>query len=74
MKTIKLFYIPISALLFTGLFASCNDDFVNTKPLSEVPQELVWTDAGLAQAFVNDLYKYITPCKTSCQQVNSWMS
>ncbi|UIR56435.1 RagB/SusD family nutrient uptake outer membrane protein [Sphingobacterium sp. SRCM116780] len=56
MKTIKLFYIPISALLFTGLFASCNDDFVNTKPLSEVPQELVWTDAGLAQAFVNDLY------------------
>jgi len=37
MKTIKLFYIPISALLFTGLFASCNDDFVNTKPLAEVP-------------------------------------
>ena len=56
MKTIKLFYIPISALLFTGLFASCNDDFVNTKPLAEVPKELVWTDAGLAQAFVNDLY------------------
>lgn len=56
MKTINLFYIPISALLFTGLFASCNDDFVNTKPLAEVPKELVWTDAGLAQAFVNDLY------------------
>jgi len=56
MKTIKLFYIPISALLFTGLLASCNDDFVNTKPLAEVPKELVWTDAGLAQAFVNDLY------------------
>jgi hypothetical protein len=56
MKTIKLFYIPISALLFTGLFSSCNDDFVNTKPLSEVPKELVWTDAGLAQAFVDDLY------------------
>lgn len=56
MKTIKLFYIPISALLFTGLFTSCNDDFVNTKPLNEAPKELVWADAGLAQAFVNDLY------------------
>lgn len=56
MRTIKLFYIPISALLFTGLLTSCNDDFVNTKPLAEVPKELVWTDAGLAQAFVNDLY------------------
>lgn len=56
MKKIKLFYIPISALLFTGLFTNCNDDFVNTKPLNEASKELVWSDAGLAQAFINDIY------------------
>jgi len=49
----KIQYIPLA---FIGLLASCNDDFVNTKPLDEVPKELVWTDPALAQAFVNEIY------------------
>jgi len=56
MKRIKLFYIPVSALLCTALLSACNDDFVNTKPLSEVSEDAVWSDAALAEAFINDLY------------------
>ncbi|MBP3943220.1 RagB/SusD family nutrient uptake outer membrane protein [Sphingobacteriaceae bacterium WQ 2009] len=56
MKNLKLFYIPLSALLFTGLFSACNDDFVSTKPFSEVSDEAVWSDAALSQAFVNEIY------------------
>ncbi|PRY89610.1 RagB/SusD family nutrient uptake outer membrane protein [Mongoliibacter ruber] len=35
---------------------SCNDDFLNTVPLGEVSESAVWTDAGLAEAFVTDIY------------------
>ncbi len=49
----KLQYI---SLAFVGLMASCNDDFVSTRPLNEAPEELVWTDAALAQAFIYEIY------------------
>ncbi|MDX5477336.1 MAG: RagB/SusD family nutrient uptake outer membrane protein, partial [Cyclobacteriaceae bacterium] len=35
---------------------SCNDDFLDTTPLGEVSESAVWTDAGLAEAFVTDIY------------------
>lgn len=35
---------------------SCNDDFLDTTPLGEVSESVVWTDAGLAEAFVTDIY------------------
>lgn len=35
---------------------SCNDDFVNTQPLEEVPKELTWSDPALAEAFVFEIY------------------
>ncbi len=43
----------ITAFVFV---TGCNDDFLNTKPLTEVPESDVWTDAGLAEAFVTDIY------------------
>ncbi|MGO3307664.1 MAG: RagB/SusD family nutrient uptake outer membrane protein, partial [Sphingobacterium sp.] len=42
--------------LITGGLSSCNDDFVSTKPLEEVPAEDVWADGPLAQAFVFEIY------------------
>lgn len=36
---------------------SCNDDFVSTKPLGEVPAADTWKDVGLSEAFVTDLYR-----------------
>ncbi len=53
MKNFKfLLYIG----LIIGGLSSCNDDFVGTKPLEEVPEEDVWVDGPLAQAFVFEIY------------------
>ena len=49
----KLRYIPVALI---GLFAACNDDFVDTAPLDEVPKEAVWSEAALAQAFIFEIY------------------
>jgi starch-binding outer membrane protein, SusD/RagB family len=46
----------LSILLAMGVITSCNDDFVNTQPLTDVPSDAVWKDAGLATAFVTEFY------------------
>lgn len=46
----------LSIMAVTIFVTGCNDDFVNTKPLTEVPSEDVWKDVGLATAFVTELY------------------
>lgn len=54
MNRINIFsLLVITAFVFV---TGCNDDFLNTKPLTEVPESDVWTDAGLAEAFVTDIY------------------
>lgn len=55
-KMKKIANISLLLLVLSAGFQSCNDDFVNTKPLSEVPNELVWSDAGLSEAFVVEIY------------------
>jgi starch-binding outer membrane protein, SusD/RagB family len=47
-----LFGVIIALFVFSG----CNDDFVNTRPLTEVLTEEVWRDPGLADAFVTEIY------------------
>lgn len=44
------------AVLVSFSIWSCNDDFLDTTPLGEVSESAVWTDAGLAEAFVTDIY------------------
>lgn len=41
------------SLLF---ITSCKDDFVSTRPLGEVSEEVTWSDPALAEAFVLDIY------------------
>lgn len=54
MKRIKILALSFFA---TGLMmTSCNDDFVNTKPLDAVSEAAVWSDAALTEAFVTELY------------------
>ncbi|QNL51440.1 RagB/SusD family nutrient uptake outer membrane protein [Olivibacter sp. SDN3] len=51
--------INISSKLFFALiimFSACKTDFLDTEPMTEVPQEVVWGDAGLAEAFVLEIY------------------
>ena len=42
--------------LLSLVVLGCNDDFVNTKPLDQLGESTVWTDASLAEAFVSEIY------------------
>jgi hypothetical protein len=48
--------ILIYAALFAFTLGSCNDDFLDTRPLGQVSEVAVWTDPGLADAFVTEIY------------------
>lgn len=54
-QLLKKIYISIG---IAGAFtvASCNTDFLNTKPLGEATKDDVWQDPALAEAFVNEIY------------------
>lgn len=52
----KLKTLSLSIVTAMVLTTGCNDDFLDTKPLTAIPGDVVWTDAGLAEAFVTDLY------------------
>ncbi len=54
MNIIKNISLSLMATLL--LATGCNDDFVNTEPLGEVSENAVWSDVGLAEAFVTELY------------------
>ncbi len=47
-------YITFVALL--SVLIGCDDEFVSTKPLSEVSEEDVWTDENLAEAAITNIY------------------
>ncbi|MDR7128397.1 hypothetical protein J2X69_000729 [Algoriphagus sp. 4150] len=53
-RNIKYIVIMLSAC-FT--LASCNGDFQNTEPRTEVPASVVWADPALAEAFVTGIYE-----------------
>jgi hypothetical protein len=52
MKKMKKIVFCLLSLVVFG----CNDDFVNTKPLDQLAESTVWTDASLAEAFVSEIY------------------
>lgn len=54
MKKINIFSLSIVTALL--VLVACNDDFLDTEPLTQVPKESVWIDEGLAEAFVTDIY------------------
>ena len=55
MKTNFFKIVPLLVLGF--VLASCNDDFLETTPLSEVAESNVWSSQKLAEAAVLDLYQ-----------------
>ena len=52
-KRINYIWVGLFGVLLT---TSCNDEFLNTQPLGQVSEAAVWRDAGLAEAFVTDIY------------------
>ncbi|SDC94612.1 Starch-binding associating with outer membrane [Algoriphagus faecimaris] len=54
----KLFNKNFTYIFIAGLIAiSCNDDFLDTRPLGEVSESSVWSDPALAEAFVIGIYQ-----------------
>lgn len=50
--------------ILIGLFAailpySCNQDFLNTKPLDKISSDATWSDGPLAEAFVFNVYSFL---------------
>jgi hypothetical protein len=43
--------------LFVFMAVGCNEDFLDTTPLSEIAEAAVWADKNLAEAAVLDLYQ-----------------
>ena len=57
MKRFKKYQVLVQCLWVIAICTvACNDDFVSTKPLGEVSDEAAWQDAGLAEAFVTEIY------------------
>jgi starch-binding outer membrane protein, SusD/RagB family len=54
MKTkIQYICVLVATMVF---FPSCNDDFLNVKPLDKYSDAAVWEDPVLVQSFVNNIY------------------
>lgn len=53
---LKVRHIVLSTITASLLVVGCNDDFVNTRPLDQVSEAAVWSDAALAEAFVLEIY------------------
>jgi hypothetical protein len=52
-KIIK--YILLTTLFVYG--SSCSTDFLDVTPQDRMPEATVWSDPGLAEAFVNEMYR-----------------
>ncbi|GAA4307643.1 RagB/SusD family nutrient uptake outer membrane protein [Compostibacter hankyongensis] len=52
----KIKSIVVAAFLSTLLLSACNQDFVNTQPLNQASEGVVWSDGGLVEAFVTGIY------------------
>ncbi|KAA6440851.1 RagB/SusD family nutrient uptake outer membrane protein, partial [Dyadobacter flavalbus] len=48
--------IIVIAALLTGGLSSCDTDFLDVTPPSEIASEQVWTDGALSEAFVTGIY------------------
>jgi starch-binding outer membrane protein, SusD/RagB family len=58
MKKSNLFYL-IAFAVVALLPLSCNDDFLNTKPLDKISSDATWADGPLSQAFVFNVYSFL---------------
>jgi starch-binding outer membrane protein, SusD/RagB family len=54
----KMKYI-IGLIILIGFTTSCNDDFLDKKPLDQFSDVDVWNDASLVEAFVNNFYRQL---------------
>lgn len=56
LKTLSL-YGGLLMMLLYGV--SCNQDFLDTRPLDKISSDATWSDAALAEAFVFNVYSFL---------------
>ncbi|MGV8093991.1 MAG: RagB/SusD family nutrient uptake outer membrane protein [Mangrovibacterium sp.] len=63
-------FIVVTAL---SLFIfSCSDDFLDLTPKDRIADENVWNDPSVADLFLNDIYGYLPPYRTTGWWSESW--
>lgn len=55
MKRVSLKYKFILFVLIMGIF-SCNSDFLETEPLTEISETTLWKDMNLIRTYINNIY------------------
>ncbi len=56
-KSNFIYLIALAVVVLLPL--SCNDDFLNTKPLDKISSDATWADGPLSQAFVFNVYSFL---------------
>lgn len=56
MKKISITYIYISVISALMILSACSTKFLNTIPQTSISSTLTWTDGGLSEAFVTNIY------------------
>ena len=57
----KIFFVCVSIFTTVFILQSCQEDLLDKKPLDKISSEDVWTDRGLINAYMVDLYARIAP-------------
>jgi starch-binding outer membrane protein, SusD/RagB family len=55
----KFKFISILVVLISFFILSCNQDFLNTKPLDKISSDATWADGPLAEAFIFNVYSFL---------------
>ncbi len=48
--------IKISMLIIVVILSSCNEDFLETEPLTEISEVALWQDPNLVRTYINNIY------------------
>lgn len=59
MKNLSNLYLVSVFVFILILSPSCSESVLDTKPLTEFPEQDVWSDPALASAYVNNIYNNI---------------
>ncbi len=56
---IRLRFTIASLLISLLILQSCNEEFLNTKPLDRISSSATWSDPKLAEGFIYSVYSYL---------------
>jgi hypothetical protein len=48
--------VKVSMLIIAVILTSCNEDFLETEPLTEISEVALWEDPNLVRTYINNIY------------------